>query len=153
MLLGEAGGEAAHPGEVEPTVHRRDGGGGAAPGEGEGEVVAVVVDDVELVGALVDHVQLNQGGGDGVLERVFEAQGALGAGDEGGGGAGVAAGEEGDIVAAADELLGEGGDDALGAAVEQGRHRLDQGGDHRDLHGMSSFPGQLPARSRLSSRQ
>jgi len=80
----------------------------------------VVVDDVELAGVLVDHVELDQGVGDGVLEGVIEAQGPRGAGNEAGGGARVAAGEEGDRVATADELLGEGGDDPLGTASVRG---------------------------------
>ena len=69
--------------------------------------------------ALVDHVELDEGTGDEILQGVLEPQRPVTAGDEVRRGARVAAGEEGDVVAAADEFLGEHRDDALGAAVER----------------------------------
>ena len=66
-------------------------------------------------------------------------QGRVTARDQFGGGKGVAAGEQCDIVALADQLFGEVVNDALRAAIEPRRHALDQRRDLSDLH-VASFP-------------
>jgi hypothetical protein len=56
-----------------------------------------------------------------------QAQGSRAGRDESSGGAGIAAGEEGDLVAESDEFLGEEGGDAFGTAVQFWRDALKKG--------------------------
>src|SRR5206468_3030051 len=67
-------------------------------------------------------------------DRRVEAQG-IGPGRlEPGGGLAVGAGEQGDIMTERYQLVAEIGDDPLGAAIEQRRHRLAEGSDLGDPH-------------------
>ncbi len=100
----------------------------------EVEVVGVEVDDVEGPGLLRHPVYKPHVVGQRVAAPRIRAQGVRHDGDELRGGSGVSAGEEGDLVALADQLLGQVGDDALRAAVGPRGDALVQGGYLCDLH-------------------
>src|SRR5690606_11730353 len=60
------------------------------------------------------------------------------AGDELGGGHGIAAGEQRDVMPEPDELFGEKGDDAFRAAIEPRRATFGEGSDLGDSHQQTS---------------
>ena len=103
--------------------------------EGEREIIYVAVDHVEIAGAGEDEVEL--------ADQIHEHEVAIGraqthrAGDhrdERGGGPGIAAREERDVVAAPDQFFGEMGHHPFGPPVELRRHRLEQGRNLSDTH-------------------
>ena len=94
----------------------------------------IVLPALLVVGLAADELDHAGVGGVVDLEIAHEAGGSVAHRDEGGGGAGVAAGEEGDVVAGGDEGFGEPVDHAFGAAIEAGRDGFKEGGDLRDPH-------------------
>ena len=127
--------EGHEVGQVEPAVERRHRGSGDSAQQRELHEVDVEVQDVEVLRALADLLQHQQVVRQRIAHRRVEAERGGGAFDQPGARLGIAAGEEGDVVALRHQLLGQVGDDALGAAVEPGRDALGQGRDLGDLHG------------------
>src|SRR5712691_10699718 len=117
-------------GQIEAAMEGVQARGPREPGQRKGQVADVGVDYVEVPRVLEDlgHLQDVKGqlvGGGGI-----EAQGARRGRHQLGPGPRIPAREEGDLMSSADELLGEIGDDALGASVERRGHALVQ---RRDL--------------------
>src|SRR5713226_10746843 len=93
------------------------------------------MDDVEMrrrLDHLLEHGDLV---GDGIAAAAVEAERARRAGMQPGARLRIAAGEERHRMAELDQLFGEIGDDALGAAIEPRRDALDQRRDLGDPHG------------------
>ena len=106
-------------------------------------------------GAACDHL-LQHGDvvGDRIAAGAVEAQRARRAGTQPRARLRIAAGEQRHVVAELDQLFGEIGDDALGAAIEPRRDALDQRRDLGDLHGSRarvSGPGLTPGNVAMSA--
>jgi hypothetical protein len=97
-------------------VGRGDGWDSSQSREREGKVIDVVVDDVELVRALVHVTQLEHGVGHAVPYLGIETQAPRATGLQVRIGRRIATGEQRHVMAAAHKLLGQHGDDALGAS-------------------------------------
>ena len=115
-------------------MQRGEEGGVLAGEDGERMKIDVEVEDVEVGGGAAD--EFDHAGVRCVvdLEVAGEAGGGVADGDELGGGAAVARGEEGDVMAHGDEGFGEPVDDAFGAAVPQGGDGFEERGDLRNTH-------------------
>ena len=135
----EMGEQRDEVGQVQPSVQGVQRGHLHQAAVGEGQVVEVEVDQVELAGPLVHLGQLQRVPGEGVRPLRVEAQRPAAGGHQLGAGRGVAAGEEGDAVAAADQFLGEVVDHPFRPAVEDGRHGLDQRRDLGDSQSCAHF--------------
>jgi len=96
----------------------------------------MAMDDVESIGAGeygLGQKRVQRDGGRGLA---LQAQRPLAYGDELRGGVRVAAGEEGDVVSLPHQLIGEIGDDALGAPIKLRRNALVQWCDLGDAQGL-----------------
>ena len=113
-------------------VHRRRSGQTA---EGKRKIIYVAVDHVEVAGAGEGEIEF----ADQIDEHKItigraESHRARNHRDERRGGPGIAAREEGDVVAAPDQFFGEMGHHPFGPPVELRRHRLEQGRNLSDTH-------------------
>ena len=124
-----AGQEAPRPGHVQAAVERRGDRDRQGPRQGEAPPLEVAVDDVELATAREDRGEGLEEVGARVVAEAARPQGRLDRGDETAGHLRVAAGEDGHVVAAPDQLGRQLEDDPLGAAVAGRRHAL-QGRRH-----------------------
>ena len=120
--------------DVEPAVERRGVWHAEPPRQREVEVVEVPVNHVEAVGLGRHRLQLDHLVRQRIDDAVIKPQGAGSARDQLRRGLRVTAGEQGDVVALANELLGQVGDDGLGASVSLWRHALDERRHLRDAH-------------------
>src|SRR5690606_28162610 len=122
-------------GLIQSSVHRRhDSLAEQRPCKRQMEVVAVEVHDVELADALTQMFQLQDRIGQHVFHGRIQPKGLRNRGDELGGGLRVAAREQGNLVALADQLFGQIRYDAFGPAVQPGWNAFDEGCDLRNLH-------------------
>ena len=96
--------------------------------------IDVEMHHVELGGALQQKFEQHHMIGDGVLNLGVEAQCGVAGGHQFGIGDRIPAREQGDIVALADEFLGQIGHNPLGAPVKPWRDTFIKGGNLRDLH-------------------
>ena len=115
-------------------MHRAQEGRGLGGEQPEGQVVQVEVQDVELVGALVDLLQHAEDRRQRVADLRVQAGRPRPHGHQPRRGDRIAAGEQGHVVAERDQFLGQVGHHPLGAAVALRRHRLGQRGDLCDAH-------------------
>ena len=140
--MSEGGIDAPELRQVEPTVQCRDGLVGEVSDQRIVQDVDMEMEDVERAGQGADAVEHDDVGRNRILDARVEPQCGVAEGDEPGGGAGVAAGEQGHVVTLPHQLLGQVGDDALGASVQARRAAFVQGSDLRDFHGGSpALPG------------
>ncbi len=113
------------PLQVQPPVQGGEGLAGRVLEEGELDHVGVEVDDVELIGPPADLVQHGHVRGEvGLQRRGVQPDGLVADGGQFGLGAGVGAGEQGDIVAEIDQGVAEVRHHPFGAAVVPGRDRF-----------------------------
>ena len=121
--------------KVQPTVQCGDGLVGEAADQRIVQDVDMEVEGVELIGEGPDAVEHDDVGRNRILYARVQPQCGFAEGDEPGGGAGVAAGKQRHVVTLPHQLLGQIGDDALGASVKARRAAFVQGSDLRDFHG------------------
>ena len=134
------------PGQVEPAVERGDDRDRRHAGERHRPPLEMRVDDVEL-GRLLDDLLDRRGEpAAGVALDPRRSERLLDGRHEPARDVGVAAREDGDVVAAPDELGRQLVDDPLGPAVRRRRHALQRRGDLRDAQG--SRGGVHPGRCR-----
>jgi hypothetical protein len=114
--------EGQQVGHVEPSVQGRHGPVGDSADRGERQQVDVEVKHVEFGGPTQHLVQHHDVIGQVILDPGIEPQGHVGAGDQPGGGTGITAGKQSDVVSLAHQLLGEVRDDTLGPAVKLRRY-------------------------------
>ncbi len=120
--------------QVEAAVERVHGGRPHQPREREREIVHVAVDQVELLGPFEYLRQLHHVRRERIGDAVVQPDRTRHRRHQRRRGAGIAAGEERDVVPAAHLFLDQVGDDALGASVESGRHALVQRSHVSDAH-------------------
>lgn len=96
--------------------------------EGEGEIVDMGVQDVEVL-VLEDELDHEVVGGEFIDAFGVEPEGPGADGLECCGGDGVCAGEEGDVVPQLNKFFGEVGDDAFGATIAAWWDAFGEGGD------------------------
>ena len=98
------------------------------------KMVGVEMQDVEPVGLLPHHLNLQHGMRQRIGSRRIQPQRLARTGDEPGPGLRVPAREQRHVVAHRDQLVGQPRHHSLGTAVELGRHALGQWGDLGDAH-------------------
>ena len=120
----------------------------------EMQQVDVEMDDIEAVlrGAqLREHVQVRRDVR--FQRRGIQANGLIAAGEKRGLGVGIAAGEQGDLMAQIDQRVGQMRHHPFGAAVKLRRDRLVQGRDLGDFHKRTPRETGGPARMLQCSRE
>jgi hypothetical protein len=125
-------------GQVETTVHGRHGSPGERARQREMKIVDMEMQDVELIRPSSHLIERDHIVGERVEDARIEAERLPAASDELGRCNRIAAREQGHLVALPDKLIAEIGDDTFGAAVEPGRHALDQGRNLRDSHSIQT---------------
>ncbi len=134
-IVGKAAIAGAQVLHVEPAMQR----GQAALGPGlehrKMQQIDMEMQNVEAVRVGPDPIKHGEMGGMIRFQRRIHAQGLRPALDQLGPGPAAAAGVQRHIMAGRDQRVGQIGNDALGAAIEPGRHGFVQGRDLRDPHG------------------
>src|SRR5581483_2623666 len=126
--------------QVEPTMGRGDGWGIGQARKWKGEVVRVIVDNVELTSALVDHSELDHRIRHRILGVYVQPQPAGTTGHEVSASSRIAAGEQGHVMAPPHQLLSQHGHHAFCPAVKRRRYGFDQRSHHRNSQTYSPFP-------------
>ena len=147
--VGEDFVDALQLGQIEPAVQGRHERHPHPAQHRITQIIDVKMDNVEFLGPARQHFQHNDVRRQIIPHCPIEAQRAAAHRLQPGFGDAVAGGEQGNIVTEGGELVGEVGDDALGAAIELGRHRFHQWRNLCDLHG---DPGE-GARTEASQRR
>jgi hypothetical protein len=107
------------------------------------ELIDVEVQQIEFRGAPVHPVEHPHVMGDRVAHAGIEPQRARHAGNESSGGQRILAGEQRDVMAEANQLLGQIGNNPLRTAIESWRDALHQRRDLCDFHAnLSSWNAQ-----------
>ena len=125
--VGKLADNIREPRQIEPSVHRRNEGHAEAAEQWQMQPIDVRVHDVEIFDPLRDRLELNGacgrgiGGGPAEAERAGPDRMKIPAR------AGISAGEQGHLVAQADELVDQPRDYPLCPAVKLGRNALGQG--------------------------
>src|SRR5439155_8810255 len=127
-------------GQIEAAMEGVQAGASREPSEGKSQVADMGVDDVKVPRALEDLGHFHDVRGELVVDGGIEAQGVRRGRHQRGPRARISAGKEGDLMSAPDELLGEIGDDALGASVERRGHTLVKRRDLRDAERANHEP-------------
>ena len=127
-------------GQILPAVQRGDGAVRDRPEQRKLELVDMEVQDVEFIGALAHAIEHQHVVGNWIADAVFEPQRFGYARHKIGGRDRIAAGKEGDLMAERHQLLGQVGDDPLGAAIEARGNAFDQRRDLRDFHTFPNYP-------------
>ncbi len=133
--LGEFLEERHKLGRIEPPVQGGQGGRPDPSEQREDHVVEMEMEDVESLGGLRHALQHQMIGRQPVADAAIEPQPLPTHRRQAGARQRIAAGEEGDVVAQRDELLGQTRHDPLRAAVEFRRHGLVEGGNLGNSHG------------------
>ena len=121
--------------QVLPAVQRRYGTANKLPKQRKMVIVSVEVQDVEIVGTFADPVQHQHIIRNWITHFRVEPQRRCRTTDKPRRGHRVAAREQGDVMAEADEFFREIGNDTLRAAIEPRRYALNKWRNLCDFHG------------------